>query len=83
MCWNQWPLLTWDVAVPQTQLSARARGCSGCSVQMDILYEITSDIFSLDLQTTVKLAQVGGSELAQDMAVDVDLNLAEDIGIWE
>lgn len=50
-------------------------------MQMDILYEITSDIFSLDLQTTMKLAQAGGSELAQDMAVDVDLNLAEDIGI--
>ena len=76
-------MLTRDAAVPQTQLSARARGCSGCSVQMDILYEITSYIFSLALQTTVKLAWVGGSKLAQDTAVDVDINLAEHICIWE
>lgn len=51
-------MLMWDVAVPQTQLSEKARGCSGCSVQMDILYEITSYIFSLALQTTAKLAWV-------------------------
>lgn len=49
-------MLTWDVAVPQTQLSERARGFSGCSVQMDILYEITGYIFSLALQTIAKLA---------------------------
>lgn len=83
MCWNQSPMLTWDAAVPQTQLSVRARGFSGCSVQMDILYEITSHIFSLALQTAVRLAWAGGSELAQDMAVDVDINLAEHICTWE
>lgn len=83
VCWNRSPLLTWDAAVPQTQLSARARGCSGCSVQMDILYEITSYIFSLALQTAVKLARARGSELAQETATDVDLNLAEHICIWE
>lgn len=52
-------------------------------MQMDILYEIASDIFSLDLQTTTKLARAGGSELAQDTAVGVDLNLTGDIGTWE
>lgn len=50
---------------------------------MDILYEITSYIFSLALQTTVKLAWAGGSELAQDMALYIDINLTEHICIWE
>lgn len=44
---------------------------------------ITSYIFSLALQTAVRLAWAGGSELAQDMAVDVDINLTEHICTWE
>lgn len=73
-------MVTRDSADPQTQ---RARGFSGCSGQMDILYEITSYIFSLALQTAVKLACTGGSELAQDTALDVDLSVTEHIHIWE
>jgi len=50
---------------------------------MDIPYEITSYIFSLALQTTVRLARARGSKLAKETVVDVDLNLAEHIRIQE